>query len=582
MKLANRNGVVEKKFVVFKIAFLFFLLLFTACKSGGGDSPVDSSPPPDGGGAVTQVDSDGDGVLDDRDCAPNDSQKFQQLSGFVDADQDSIGTGSSQQVCSGNSLPNGFVTTKNTDCDDTDAAIFQNLGGFTDTDGDGHGAGASQQICSGNSLPSGFVTDNLDCDNGNADIFQALNGFVDENNDGFGTGALQQVCSGASLPIGFAVKSEAEACAGGGSPYQSGAGTVNSPFIICTKVQLLAIAQQFADWSSHFKLLANINLAGVTWTKIGGVGGNQFKGTFDGSDKTISNFDSQHVLSGDDNIGFFGVTFGATLKNLKFVNASVKGTENVGVLVGRAFHTIIERVYLTTGTSEAIIRRAGGLVGLFSGAIRESHVSNVTVTADTGAGGLAGAIFDTSQRGLDVIEESSADVTLNGKTFVGGLAGNAIVIKHSYANVTINRVEGAVGGLSSFARVTNSYATGTISWKFRFQNSAGALNLGGLVSEGRTFASFSTVSIVNSNESNINFANYSAHKVSDDIFTNNGSKSFALSSSACEINCVSIAGVDEIANINLFHDLDSLIFNEWDKTKWVEVPGSFPELKSKE
>ncbi|MGC9968588.1 MAG: fibronectin type III domain-containing protein [Minisyncoccia bacterium] len=49
------------------------------------------------------------------------------------------------------------------DCNDSDGGKWQNLSGYVDNDGDGYGAGSAQQVCSGYSLPSGYVSNNTDC-----------------------------------------------------------------------------------------------------------------------------------------------------------------------------------------------------------------------------------------------------------------------------------------------------------------------------------------------------------------------------------------------------------------------------------
>lgn len=56
------------------------------------------------------------------DCDDNDNTVWQYITGYVDSDTDSYGIDPSQQVCSGLTLPNGYVT-NNLDCDDTDPSI---------------------------------------------------------------------------------------------------------------------------------------------------------------------------------------------------------------------------------------------------------------------------------------------------------------------------------------------------------------------------------------------------------------------------------------------------------------------------
>ena len=59
-------------------------------------------------------------------------------------------------------------------------------------------------------------------------------------------------------------------------------------------------------------LTADIDLAGKDWTPIGNYD-NQFKGSFDGGEKTISNL---NINSTARNVGFFGYTAGGEIKDI--------------------------------------------------------------------------------------------------------------------------------------------------------------------------------------------------------------------------------------------------------------------------
>jgi len=69
--------------------------------------------------------------LANADCAISDNTKWQNLTGYVDADGDGYGTGTSSQVCSGVSLPSGYSANA-TDCNDV-ANRPCNVTGFTAT-----------------------------------------------------------------------------------------------------------------------------------------------------------------------------------------------------------------------------------------------------------------------------------------------------------------------------------------------------------------------------------------------------------------------------------------------------------------
>ena len=114
----------------------------------------------------------------------------------------------------------------------------------------------------------------------------------------------------------------------------TGSGTTADPYVI----KDLAGLKEFRDnvnngvsySGKYVKLAANIDLGGEEWTPIG-TAANNFQGTFDGGDYTISNL----VISGyNSNVGFFGYTTNGEVKNLTIHNAKVSGRLSVGVVAG--------------------------------------------------------------------------------------------------------------------------------------------------------------------------------------------------------------------------------------------------------
>ncbi len=53
------------------------------------------------------------------------------------------------------------------DCNDENVDVWQWLDGYTDEDGDGYGGGDAAQVCSGDSLPEGYYAEAEDCNNAN-------------------------------------------------------------------------------------------------------------------------------------------------------------------------------------------------------------------------------------------------------------------------------------------------------------------------------------------------------------------------------------------------------------------------------
>ena len=154
------------------------------------DGHVDEGfPDSDGDGTpdCLDEDDDGDGVLDGADCASLDADAWQLLTGCLDQDGDGYGAGSIHELCTGESLPAGYVQNAD-DCDDTDADVHpgapevcnsidddcddlvddadDDCSGqptwYADTDGDGYGdQDAAVLACS---QPTNHVPDATDCD----------------------------------------------------------------------------------------------------------------------------------------------------------------------------------------------------------------------------------------------------------------------------------------------------------------------------------------------------------------------------------------------------------------------------------
>lgn len=95
------------------------------------------------------------------------------------------------------------------------------------------------------------------------------------------------------------------------SPFASGSGTSNDPYVICTAAQLLQVGKYL---SSSFVLAADIDLSASDWTSPIGFAQSQqnFSGLFDGQNHTISNL---HSSAFQDSVGLFYISSG-TIQNL--------------------------------------------------------------------------------------------------------------------------------------------------------------------------------------------------------------------------------------------------------------------------
>ncbi len=259
--------------------------------------------------------------------------------------------------------------------------------------------------------------------------------------------------------------------------------------------------------SGNYVLGANINAnATVNWNyngtlilnegfnPIGAPGnGNQFSGNFDGLGHTISNLTINKPINFG--IGLFGSVNGATISNVGLTNVNIKGSSQVGGLVGSSWGdgVIIKNSY-TTGTIVGMTYEAndhgniyytngehiGGLVGLFyGGGTIENSYSSADVSGKVNAGGLVGYNSGTiknsyatgSVTGINTITNDTTDVNIDKDGMIefgtGGLVGaNGGTIQNSYAVGVVTGSSnrgGLVGYKYEDGTVTNSYYDKTIN-----------------------------------------------------------------------------------------------------------------------
>ncbi len=190
--------------------------------------------------------------------------------------------------------------------------------------------------------------------------------------------------------------------------------------------------------------LANdIDLENKAWTPVGtnADDAKKFQGTFDGQNKTISNFTVKQD-AGYHAAGLFGALNG-TVQNLVIDNANIEsvsessanGTSNGTAIVAGSIYTsgLIKDVTVKNSSVKGN-RYVGGIAGYVYGKIEGCSVENTTVTAEcdelTGnwdngdkVGGIAGyfpADSDNYIRNCSV-----KDVTIEGYRDLGGIAGFA-------------------------------------------------------------------------------------------------------------------------------------------------------------
>jgi hypothetical protein len=256
--------------------------------------------------------------------------------------------------------------------------------------------------------------------------------------------------------------------------YSGGSGEPNDPYQIATAADLIALGETPADYGKHFILTADIDLdpnlpgrkvfdeaviAPDTDHKKGGFQGSSFTGTFDGNDRTISNF--SYSSNGQDYAGLFGIV-SAEIRNLVLANPHVAAEDGncVGALAGAGGQIFNCRVEggIVTGKDNV-----GGLVGSADGMVVANCCARVVVLGHKQVGGLVGSAGNSG------ISNCHAAGSVTGDEQVGGLVGYvphsdfwAVTDSYSLATVSGKRNVGGLVG-SNYTRVINCYSVGRVT-----------------------------------------------------------------------------------------------------------------------
>jgi hypothetical protein len=213
--------------------------------------------------------------------------------------------------------------------------------------------------------------------------------------------------------------------------FSGGSGEPDDPYLISTADELNSIGHNPRLMTSHFKLVNDIDLAGVDFFIIASQY-YPFRGTFDGNDQTISNFSYTSVEA--TGVGLFGYVAGGQIKDLGLIDPNIhvdKGDFH-GCLVGLLAAGIVTHCYVESGSVTGQ-DELGGLVG------------------ENGSGGAIMNCYFTG---------SAA-----GRENVGGLVGQnagSITSSYSYAGVEGQSAVGGFVGRCAPGEMVNCYARGDV------------------------------------------------------------------------------------------------------------------------
>ena len=189
-----------------------------------------------------------------------------------------------------------------------------------------------------------------------------------------------------------------------------------------------------------FKLTNDIDLTGKVLDVVGN-DSHRFGGTFDGQNYKIIGL---NVDGGDTaNVGFVGMTYGATFKNVTFENITVKGGSYTGGVVGftrTSGATVFENVNLAGDINIQGTSHTAGIVGGGQVDISDCSVSGTgTISGTWDVGGIVGLVSknssfvkNTTVSGMNIDSENG---------IVGGIAGRVISNGMSFAGNTVSDTE---------------------------------------------------------------------------------------------------------------------------------------------
>ena len=225
---------------------------------------------------------------------------------------------------------------------------------------------------------------------------------------------------------------------------------------------LIYTAEDLSDIRNNpgesYKLANDISLSG-NWTPIGM--DRPFFGVLDGDNHKISGL---KVINSNDRSGLFANTSVAYIKNLN-VEGIIKGTGNVGILIGRADSSTIENCS-TAGSVYGSNDYLGGLIGYSYGGELFRSSSNATVITTDDSNYMGGFIGASDNAVVDQCFAKgnvySNELSNKNYRYFGGLIGSFNgTLTNSYATGDVKGVSfvsGLLGTTSS--QIKNSYSTG--------------------------------------------------------------------------------------------------------------------------
>jgi hypothetical protein len=281
--------------------------------------------------------------------------------------------------------------------------------------------------------------------------------------------------------------------------FAGGTGTAADPYLIATRAQLETLNDYIgADNAGfHFRLVADIDLAGSDWTPISSASATAFQGKLHGGGHQIQNIS----LSNSNQLnGLFGcLANGAYVDSLQIVGGDIattrtSGDTRIGAIAGFINSTTDGVVVYGCSNSANIHSATSNYVGGIVGYINASSAGTYSVTIEscvntgnvttggTNVGGIVGyAYINNVVKSISILNSySNASIShtaASGTVYAGGVIGYiqwgaaaAVLIDKCYAAGSVTATSSAVrlGGIVGRSAGNNEM---TISNSFALQNS---------------------------------------------------------------------------------------------------------------
>ena len=209
------------------------------------------------------------------------------------------------------------------------------------------------------------------------------------------------------------------------------------------------------------------NLEELSWEPIGKNDyGYQYRGTFDGNGKTITNL---YINASQNNVGLFGYTSEGTIKNLTFEYANVTNTGVftgilVGYATGDANTSKLQNIKISNTCQMKGGKETGGIAGDLDYANAYNCVNYATVQGNYRVGGLFGCCYNEKNSITTCANYGNVTAT---STDAGGLVGDFVsgTIQDcaNYGDVKGTEHVAGMAGYVSNGKIQNVFNYGNIS-----------------------------------------------------------------------------------------------------------------------